>query len=194
MIVPFPYHPWDWYICLLIYHTKQRSASKYYSPMDGLGLIFLTKMLAVWKWCSFFKESMRSALRNRVMRSFPSHWSMHKKNRTGSYSIKYNQKNIQSKFCWKRISLCLYFVLLSNSQKKQRSTGILSAGNLSSSHSKSKRSSHGNTRSHHLYTPGVTPLHPPSRVTWRSLENPPFENGGNSIDSFYGGIFQWSSC
>lgn len=107
------------------------------------------------------------------MRSFPFTLKhAQKKTRTGSYSIEYTQTNVQTHFCWKRISLCLYFVLLSNSQKKQRSRGILSAGNLKFTPSKSKRSSHGNTRSHHLYTPGVT---------WRSLENPPFENGGTSI-------------
>ena len=38
-----PYHPWDWYVCLLIYHKKStiHVGNIYNRPMDGMSNDFM---------------------------------------------------------------------------------------------------------------------------------------------------------
>ena len=65
--------------------------------------------------------------------------------------------------------------------KKKKDQGEFCQQEISSSHLL-------NPKGHHMEIPGHITFTPPSRVTWRSLENPPFENGGTSIDSFMVGF------
>ena len=159
--MPFPYHPWDErYICLLIFHKKQRNAGKYTQLSHGWsGIVFSYQHVGRSEVMFFFQGTHAISFKE------PSHeeFSLHteactKKNRTGSYSIEYTQTNVQTHFCWKRISLCLYFVLLSNSQTKTKDQGEFCQQEISALHIL-------NPKGHHMAIPGHITFTPPSRVT-----------------------------